>query len=299
MMDAASRPLVSIIIPTYNYAQYLPRAVESCLRQTYGRLEIIVIDDGSTDNTHEVLQKFSNKIICVHQQNRGVSSARNHGLERARGEFITFLDADDYLTEDSIETRLHVLLEHPDIGTVFSETYSEDHEGGEPSFKPLIREDYISDRFYEDLLIRHLRFQTSAAMMRSSLAKQFRFPLHLSNGEDIVYFVKILFAAKAYFYVKPTVINRRHPDSLRHNLDIIRKQGIEPVDTILGDPYYKGVLEYLRKDLTANRYLELFRRFYLSGEKSTARQYYLKGISTKPGRIFKVDYLIKFIKALF
>ncbi|OPY73333.1 MAG: putative glycosyltransferase EpsJ [Syntrophorhabdus sp. PtaU1.Bin002] len=299
MIDQTADPLVSIIIPTYNYGKYLERAVRSCLDQTHKHLEIIVIDDGSTDNTREVAQGFSDKIIYIHQQNMGVSSARNHGLERARGEFITFLDADDYLTEDSIKTSLSILLKYPDIGTVFSQTYSEDADGSHRTFKSALREDCVSDKFYEDLLMGHLPFQTCGVMMRRSLARQFRFPVDLSNGEDVAYFTKVLFAAKAYFCAKPMVINRRHPDSLRHNVDLIKKQGIEPVPTILNDPYYHGALDHLRQDLTANRYLELFRRFYLSGEKSMAKQYYLKGIHTKPSRIFKIDYLIKFIKAWF
>lgn len=296
MIDAGNHPLVSIIIPTYNYGKYLTKAIRSCFEQTYKNLEIIVIDDGSTDNTHEVIMGFSDKIVYVFQQNSGVSVARNKGLELAQGEFITFLDADDYLTEDSVETRLNILLAYPDIGIVFSETYSQDADGGNLSFSPTAYEDYVSEKFYEDLLIRHLRFQTSAAMMKSSLAKQFRFPTNLSNGEDIVYFTKIFFTTKAYFYVKPTIINRRHPDSLRHNIDVIKRQGIEPVHTILNDPYYQGALNYLRKDFTAQRYLEFFRRFYHSRDKTLARKYYIKAILTKPSRILKVDYLIKFIR---
>jgi len=299
MIDQTADPLVSIIIPTYNYGKYLARAIRSCLDQTHKHLEIIVIDDGSTDNTREVAQGFSDKIIYIHQQNMGVSSARNHGLERAMGEFITFLDADDYLTEDSIEAKLHVLLEHPDIGTVFSQAYSEDTDGGNRTFKPVLHEDCVSDKFYEDLLMGRLPFQTCGFLMRYSLAQQFRFPVDLSNGEDVAYFTKVLFAAKAYFCAKPMVTNRRHPDSLRHNVGLIKKQGIEPIPTILNDPYYHGALDHLKQDLTANRCLELSRRFYLSGEKGLARQYYLKGIRTKPSRIFKIDYLIKFIKAWF
>ncbi|OPY80117.1 MAG: putative glycosyltransferase EpsH [Syntrophorhabdus sp. PtaU1.Bin153] len=299
MTDQTTGPLVSIIIPTYNYGKYLARAIQSCLDQTHKHLEIIVIDDGSTDNTHEIARAFADKIIYVHQQNMGVSSARNHGLERARGDFISFLDADDYLTEDSVTTRLSILFEYPDIGTVFSQTYSENIDGSNRTFKSELHGDCVSDKFYEDLLMGRLPFQTCGFLMRRSLAQQFRFPVGLSNGEDVAYFTKVLFTAKAYYCARPTVVNCRHPDSLRHNVDLIKKQGIEPIPTILNDPYYQGALNYLRLDLTANRYLELSRRFYLSGCKNIAREYYLKGIRTKPSRIFKIDYLIKFIKAWF
>lgn len=296
MIDVNNSPLVSIIIPTYNYAKYLIKTIKSCIEQTYKNLEIIIIDDGSTDNTYEVVMNFSDRIVYVFQHNSGVSAARNKGLELARGEFIAFLDADDYLTEDSVETRLNILLAYPDIGIIFSETYSEDADGGNLLFSPTAHKDYVSEKFYEDLLIRHLRFQTSAAMMRSSLAKKFRFPTNLSNGEDIAYFTKIFFTTKAYFCVKPTVINRRHPDSLRHNIEEIKRQGNELIETIFDDPYYNGALEYLRKDFTARRYLEFFRRFYHAQDKTLARKYYVNAIFTKPGMILKVDYLIKFLK---
>jgi glycosyltransferase involved in cell wall biosynthesis len=296
MTEAKNNPLVSIIIPSYNYGRYILQAVMSCLYQTYKNLEVIVVDDGSTDNTKETLQAIKDRIVYIYQTNQGVSAARNKGLELARGEFIAFLDADDYLTEDSVETRLNILLAYPDIGIVFSETYSEDADGGNLLFSPTAHKDYVSEKFYEDLLIRHLRFQTSAAMMRSSLAKKFRFPTNLSNGEDIAYFTKIFFTTKAYFCVKPTVINRRHPDSLRHNIEEIKRQGNDLIETIFGDPYYNGALEYLRKDFTARRYLEFFKRFYHAGDKTLARKYYLDAISTKPVMILKIDYLIKFLR---
>ena len=290
--------VVSIVIPTYNYGQYIDRAIRSCLDQTYENLEIIVVDDGSTDNTSQIVQRFDKEINYILQENSGVSVARNKGLSVATGEFITFLDADDYLTVDSIELRVEILHANPNIGVVFCESYSKDASEDKLTFKPEHEKDFVSGKFYEDLLVKHLRFQTSTALMRSSLAKQFRFPVNISNGEDIAYFAKIFFASKAYFLVKPAVINQRHADSLRHNLEEIKKKGIELISVIFDDPYYKGGLDYLRWEFTSNRYLELFRRYYLSGEKRLARGCYAKAISMKPGLIFKIDYLVKYIKTI-
>src|SRR3989337_2792389 len=113
--------LVSVVIATYNYASFVKEAIESCLKQTYSHIEIIVVDDGSSDDTQTVLTtEFSETIIPVFQDNQGVSAARNTGLRQAKGEFITFLDADDYFTEDSVEVRLNILLKHRDIDIVVS-----------------------------------------------------------------------------------------------------------------------------------------------------------------------------------
>jgi glycosyltransferase involved in cell wall biosynthesis len=155
-MEKKETPLVSVIIPTYNFASFLPKAIDSCLNQTYQNLEIIVVDDGSTDHTREVVQGFKDKIIYIYQDNQGVSAARNTGLELATGDFITFLDADDYLTEDSIQVRLDVLLKYDDIGYVIGESYSTRLSQNVISAESKSKEILIWDKFYEDLLLKRM-----------------------------------------------------------------------------------------------------------------------------------------------
>lgn len=109
--------LVSIIIPTYNRANLLARAIESCLKQTYQKIEIIIIDDESTDNTQKVVANFckrwgETKIRYVRQKNQGVSAARNTGMQLALGEFIQFLDSDDYMLAAKIQEQINYLLKN-------------------------------------------------------------------------------------------------------------------------------------------------------------------------------------------
>ncbi|PRR69664.1 glycosyltransferase family 2 protein [Clostridium thermopalmarium] len=115
------KKMVSIIIPTYNSGKYLLEAIESCLNQTYKNIEIIVIDDGSTDNTKYLLKNYieEGKIKYFYQQNRGRSAARNLGLEKASGEFIQFLDADDYIHHKKIEKQIKLFNKNKDIGLVY------------------------------------------------------------------------------------------------------------------------------------------------------------------------------------
>lgn len=296
MLKTVDNPLVSIVIPTYNYARYLSRAIESCLLQSYKNLEIIVVDDGSTDNTRDILRDMEGRLLYTYQENKGVSAARNTGLEASTGAFITFLDADDYLTEDSIESRLDILMDKSDLQFVISETYSKDVSTDKLSYRPASKKDFITDGLHEALLLRRIQFATCAVFMRSLLAKRFRFPLNISNGEDIAYFTKIFFKTKGYFLSKPTAVTCSHPESLRHNIEVIKKQGTDLIETIFNDPYYDGAIDCLRKDFTAQRYLEFFRRFYHSRDKMLARRYYIKAILTKPSKILKVDYLIKFLR---
>jgi glycosyltransferase involved in cell wall biosynthesis len=289
--------LVSIIIPTYNYGQYISKAIKSCLDQTHKELEIIVVDDGSTDDTSAVAAQFPD-VTYVYQKNQGVSTARNTGLEMAKGDYVAFLDADDYLFQNSVAVRVDILNRHPDIGIVFTNTCSVDSRGI-LSGKDKYRKDVVSDRFYEDLLLRHLRFQTSAAMMRSTVAKRFSFAPQLSNGEDLVYFSKVFFSTKGYFCATPTVVNLHHEDSLRHDTAKLLRQNELFLAAILDDPFYEGRIEYLRRKVTAKRHLEIFRKLCQHGEAKQARECYRKALSTSPGKLFSLNYLSKFVRSYF
>ncbi len=121
-------PLVSVIIPTYNSGKYISHAVQSVLEQSCRSYEVIVIDDGSTDGTKDVLSGFHDRIKYFYQENQGPSAARNKGIKKAKGEYISFLDADDLWTSNKIEVQLDFLERHRDIGLVFSDIKEFDGE---------------------------------------------------------------------------------------------------------------------------------------------------------------------------
>lgn len=112
-------PLVSIIIPAYNVGPYIEKCIISSLHQTYTNIEIIVVNDGSTDNTYSIIReiaKLDNRIIIINNKNKGVSASRNDGIAASRGEWIVFVDGDDYLAEDFIE---HMFLVAKMTGSEF------------------------------------------------------------------------------------------------------------------------------------------------------------------------------------
>ena len=113
-------PKVSVIIPTYNRAEYLPDAIDSVLAQTFRDFEVIIIDDGSTDNTREIIEKYIKRypqiIRPFYQMNSGASVARNKGIEEARGEYIAFLDSDDVWLSKKLERQVSVLERDKKIG---------------------------------------------------------------------------------------------------------------------------------------------------------------------------------------
>jgi glycosyltransferase involved in cell wall biosynthesis len=119
----STRPLVSVIIPAYNAESFIDDAIRSVLGQTYSELEIIVVDDGSTDGTGARVAAYAPRVQCIRhaRSSGGASAPRNTGLRHTTGEHISFLDADDIMLPDRVERRVAFLSEHPDVGLVFSD----------------------------------------------------------------------------------------------------------------------------------------------------------------------------------
>jgi len=290
-------PLVSIIIPTYNYATYLPKAVQSCLDQTHQPVEIIVVDDGSKDNTREVLKPFADRIRYFFQENRGVSAARNAGLQRSTGDFVTFLDADDYLLRDSIEARLEIFSNNPEVGIVASEVYSLYPEDGSLRHTSRFEKAVAPPKPHEAFLRKRIAFSTCTALIRGDLARRFKFPEEISNGEDIAYLAKVLFLTKAFFLRRPLAVMLRHADSQRHDIRKIKKQELALVEAIFDDPLFGGSLDHLRREFLSWRCLSISRSCFQSGDKGMTRKYYLKALQARPLNVFRLKYLSKFIRA--
>jgi hypothetical protein len=122
-------PTVSVVIPAYNCAALLPTAVESVLGQTYPGVEVIVVDDGSTDDTPDVLASLGQKIRWTRQGNRGPGAARNRGLGMARGEYVMFLDADDWILPDKLHRQMRQLAASGSAGWVYCDVKYVDESG--------------------------------------------------------------------------------------------------------------------------------------------------------------------------
>ncbi len=110
-----NNPFVSVIIPVYNGEKFLAETLDSVFAQTYRPIEVIVVDDGSTDRSAEVIHTYP-EVRYFHQSNQGVGVARNVGIAAAQGEFIAFLDADDYWKPDKLSIQIPYMIEHPDFG---------------------------------------------------------------------------------------------------------------------------------------------------------------------------------------
>ena len=213
--------LVSVIIPCYNGSRFLPEAIESVLAQTYLQFEIIVVDDGSTDNSGEIATRYSS-VRCISQENQGVAAARNRGLSESKGSYLVFLDQDDRFLPNALEIGVSCLNAHPDCAFVFgfckriaadgtpwlhsSQQPVETHYRQEPVetdyYPALLRGGDINICPPSTVMFRHIIFDSVSAFEPS-----------LNPADDYDVYLRIARAFPIYCHKKVIVHYRMHGDN--------------------------------------------------------------------------------------
>lgn len=216
-------PLISLIIPCYNAEQTLKKCLDSVVRQTYQNLEVIIIDDGSTDGSSEIYKEFQHhdqRIKFIKQTNSGVSKARNEGVKAASGSYICFVDSDDWAALNYCEELYRLLVsENADISII--EAVYEDENGNVVFNKPISDERIFDGKRALVLLLEDQEIQSHpwGKLYKADLLKDVSFPENLKCFEDYSTLFKIFNKAvrvvksneKLYHYVQ-------HENSLSHNL---------------------------------------------------------------------------------
>jgi teichuronic acid biosynthesis glycosyltransferase TuaG len=183
-------PLVSIVMPAYNAQKYIKEAIRSVLNQSYTAWELVVINDGSTDATASIVAAFNDpRIRRIDQENRGVSAARNAGLDAANGKYITFLDADDFLPPESLKARADYFETHPEAdildgrAIVKDEHLKQDLRLHEPS--------YTGRLFPRLIRLDSGVFLTCYYMFRAAILGPTRFREDMTHAEDLFFFLEL------------------------------------------------------------------------------------------------------------
>ena len=216
-------PTVSVIVPTHNMGHFLGSALQSVLSQSYRDFEIIVVDDGSTDNTSEVLARYSLDAIirCLHQENRGPSAARNAGIKAARGRYIAFLDADDMWLPGKLDRQVAAMRQHPEATVVYCRfRYMDLHGNLLPCSTDWVLE-RTRETLYEELMYRNvISGSDSAVLVRSShLMEVGLFDEYLPTCEDQDLWRRLALRHQFCFLEDEVLVYiRRHPGSIQANL---------------------------------------------------------------------------------
>ncbi|WP_232798051.1 glycosyltransferase [Salinibacter altiplanensis] len=226
--ESGSKPLVSIVTPCYNDAAYVREAIESVLNQSYPHLEAIVIDDGSTDDSWDVIQSFGDRVQCEQQPNQGAPAARNRGVEMAEGTYVKFLDADDVLVMDCIERQVRqaeALPEEKDA-VVFGDAIWVDEEGYE-----LDGYDDLRGRKPDEEPVTHLLFSnplTSCPLHRQEyLLEVGGFDTSLPRSQEHDLHLRLALAGVEFVYEPtPTYHFRQHEEADRISGRSYAEQGL-------------------------------------------------------------------------
>ena len=208
-----SRPLVSIIIPSYNTAPYVREAVDSALAQTYKNCEVIVVDDGSTDATKEILAPYiaKQKIVYIYQKNKGLAGARNTGIRAAKGDYIALLDSDDLFLPEKISRQVEALEARPDCGACYSDLmHFTDPPAGETA-RVLYhhRYRYPSGNIFEPLLHKQFLNPLATVFRKEIFAKYGFFDENLRRSEDWEFWLRIAHAGVKFYYLDEALAEYR------------------------------------------------------------------------------------------
>lgn len=211
---------VSVIIPTYNYGEFISDSIESVINQTYKDFEVIVVDDGSTDNTTDIIKKYKNRISYFYKENGGPSSARNYGIKNSKGEYICFLDADDIFLPKKLEFQVAYMETNKNdgIGLLYSDYYCASRE-----LKIIDYYESIGFQRQKEAVMYLLNYNyinTSTVMIpRACVDEVGFFNENYRYLEDYDFWLRLGCNYKFAYINKPLVKTRSHYKNLRNKID--------------------------------------------------------------------------------
>ena len=276
-------PKVSVIIPTFNRSKTVMRAVKSVLNQSYQNIEIIVIDDGSTDDTATILGLLNDKVQVHYQKNLGAGAARNAGIKYAQGEFIAFLDSDDEWYSDKLEIQMKRFSKEPDIDLISTGTIFVDQSGKIHRIQSVERSGYL----FEKLLYTNEISTSSVVVKRKCLINNnLFFRTDLPCREDWDLWIRL--SARCQFEIMPDILVRNHiqknsrgsasPEFLGQQYRVI-------INDLMMDQYIGSYVKNNINHIEANVLFVVAYLHYVSGNTNKARSYLLKALLKSPTKL--------------
>lgn len=281
------RPEITVVIPAYNTSSYISDSINSILKQTFLNWELIVVNDGSTDNTGEIVQSFlsERRIKYIYQQNKGVSATRNVGIRTAFSDYITFLDADDYYLPNNLERKIEFIKRNPEIDFVYSDIIRSDLNLSEKYVEKAVKPEDISSKVWRQDIIPGL---SSNIMVKKEWIKNgFLFDENLSNCADKYMKIILTKYAKGGYITEPIVKYRDTPGSMSKNVKLLENDEIYIVKKIVENNILPA--GKFRRKIIADTYFMLSGSWYKDGHDSwRAVLLGIKAILIYPPLLFKL-----------
>ena len=293
-------PTISVIIPAYNVERTILQTISSIQKQTFKDLEIIVINDGSSDRTLELLSTVTDARLKVYSYpNGGLPTARNRGISRARGEYISFIDADDLWTVDKLEKQLAALQANPNAGVAYSwfTAMIEPKDVGDVSFV-LGKKAFFQGNVYDRLLIDNFVGNGSNLLVKSSAIESVgNFDPTLKACEDWDYYLRL--ARQTDFAVVPEyqIFYRKTAGTMSSHGSTMEREGLKVIDKVFNSVTQS---QSLKNKSIANFY-RYCGKVYIDNavtpeDVRQSKQKLIKAIALNPGIIFSSDTWILFFK---
>jgi glycosyltransferase involved in cell wall biosynthesis len=224
--------LVSVVIAAYDGERFLAETLDSVLAQDHDAVEVIVVDDGSTDGTAGVLSHYAERVTVIRQENAGVSAARNRGAEEARGELIAFLDQDDVWETGMLSTQVHYLERHPDSALVYADSWVIDAMGKVRGRRSSYLR-YLEGDIFDDLLQRGNFIPIETSLMRTAVFRELGgFHVSLRYLEDFDLFLRIARGHSIGCQTAVLAKYRVHDKNLSHQREALLAEWIPILDAL-------------------------------------------------------------------
>jgi glycosyltransferase involved in cell wall biosynthesis len=280
------KPLVSVIIPNYNYAHYLPAAIDSVLGQSYPNLEMIVVDDGSQDDSEEIVKQFGERVRFIKQQNQGVAMARNRGVSVSKGQLIAFLDADDLWLPSKLEKQVQRILDDAEIGLVHCALEEIDSEGKSLRTDISGMDGWVAK---EMLLFRQTVIRGSGScglVPRETFDLVGGFDSRLSTAADWDFCYRVALRQRVSFVPEPLVKYRIHTSNMHVNIAAMEH------DMLLGfDKAFSAddnELSRMRRQCYGNLHMILAGSFFRTGHRVDFARHALKSVWLAPKNVTRL-----------
>lgn len=290
---------ISVIIPAYNHARYVTRAIDSVFAQTYKSFEIIVVDDGSTDNTRQVLEPYLasrqrglDRVKYIYQENRGLAGARNTGIRNSSGEYLQFLDADDELLPTKLEFHMNIMEGKPEIKITASSWQLIDNKG-----KPLIEQRKYYKKLFgiEDIIFTNPFVVEALMFRRECFTDDSMFNEDMRFCEDIDMWLRL--AVKGYkFYCYPIKLVKIHriSGSMSYNNPFkMSEYRLKILDKFFASPGLKPEIEALKGKSYFTSYRSFAWAYYSGGYLSEGRKYLKEMVKIIPGILLENKFFFQ------
>jgi len=271
-----SSPTVSVILPTYNRAHLIGRAIQSVLSQTYQDFELIIVDDGSTDNTKEIVKSFNNVRIkyIKHAKNKGGSAARNTGIRAARGEYIAFQDSDDEWLPEKLEKQTAILINaSPKVGIVYSDMWRIAEKRKSYWHSPTITYGILINPRTSDYQVMNIGIQ-STLIKRECFDKVGFFDEELPRFIDLELFIRLL-KQYHFLHIKEPMVKYYATGGISSNF-----AALSTARKLLLENYFEDIKD--DRKFLANQYFYIGIGLCSAGELKQGKSYFLKAIKTYP-----------------